>query len=730
MGGPGRSDAQVRAGVAPVTLDGGDRPRLSGSNATGGAAGNLSLLGGDQSPGPWPSLASLSGRATTGSGHAPAGRPLTLAWFACYRLRRGWSVFTPTAVAVAVVVGLTTCIGLVETTAAEASLQLAVTRLGSSGLVVVSDDLSGSPEGFAAFQTLVDREGRADLGPLVEKSGEFAGASGLVLATRNDLDVQYDAGTASGLMAFDQLAPHVQVVRGSWPTGPALDGVPWISLPEATAAVLRLQPEDAVCFTTLQARGKWCARVAAVWRPRAPTEAFWGVQPAPTGAICVDLAPFYAAAKTLQLAVTASSVLSPVASEFHPSSEDDALARVRRFKTDLSLLRPLPGLSSVSSSSDTALAHTSVRTGLDSGIEDYVRKSSTAAFAVELASFGILLITLYGIGFVGSRLLAAHRRSIAVWRSRGWRQRGILSLLVVEIVAIVLVAGPIGLILGVLGGSALVRLTYGQVQPTTDSGGSSAAIAAFGCLAALAAAGMLALQAVVMSRVAVAHVRRAAEIRQPWWQWRYLDLLLAAVGVALLLAVQQIAQPEVRASASANTAWVPLTLAGAGVLLLALPASRLLGLAARLMSFETRGVAIALSASQLGRRSGQHAGLAVLLTLAVSAGVFAAADAGTQVKAADDRSAYAVGSDFRVTFGGTSPINSSQLDALSGLGSYSPAYRGWTRLPGLGDVGLLGVDPFTFQGVAWSRPGLNNQPIFQLGAPAGGARREWIGAAP
>ena len=623
-------------------------------------------------------------------------------------------MFIPTAVAVAVVVGLTTCVGLVQTSAAEASLQLAVTRLGSSGLVVVSDDLSGSPEGFAALQTSVDRYVTTDLGPLVVKSGQFAEASGLVLASRNNLGVQYDAGTASGLMSFDQLAPHVRVVRGSWPSGPAPGGVPWISVPEATAAALRLQPEDAVCFTTLQARGQWCGRVAAIWRPRAPDEAYWGVQPAPTSAICVDLAPFYAAAKTLQLRVTASSVLSPVASEFHPSSEDDALARVRRFKADLSLLRPLPGLSSVSSSSDAVLAHTSVRTGLDSGIENYVRQSSTAAFAVELASFGILLIALYGTGFVGSRLHAAQRRSIAVWRSRGWRQRGILSLLVVEIVAIVLVASPVGLILGILGGSALVRLMFGQVLPTPDGSGSSAAVAAFGCLAALAAAAMLAVQAVVTSRVAVAHVRRAAEIRQPWWQWRYLDLLLAAVGVAVLLAAQQIAQPEVRASAPASTSWVPLTLAAAGVLLLALPASRLLGLAARLMSFETCGVAIALSASQLGRRSGQHAGLAVLLTLAVSAGVFAAADAGTQVKAADDRSAYAVGSDFRVTFAGTAPINSSQLDALSRLGSYSPVYRGWTRLPDLGDVRLLGVDPFTFPGVALSRPGLNNQSISNL----------------
>jgi hypothetical protein len=624
-------------------------------------------------------------------------------------------VFTPTAIAVAAVVGLTICVGLVEASAAEASLQMAVKRLGSSGLVVVSDDLSGSPEGFAAFQNLVDRQARGDLGPLAVKSGEFAEASDLVLASRNSVDVQFDAGTVTGLTSFDDLAAHVQVVRGGWPSGPGPNGLPWISVPETTAAALQVEPGEAACFTTLQARGKWCARVTAVWRPRAPAEAFWGSQPAPMGVLCLDLAPFYAAAKTFQLAVTAESVLSPKVSEFHAGNEADVVARVRRFKADLSLLRPLPGLSTASSSQGSAaLAHTAVQTGLDSGIEDYLRQSSTAAFAVELAAFGIVLIALYGAGFVGGRLLAGQRRSIAVWRSRGWRRRGILSLLILEIVTTVLVACPIGLVLGISGADALLAWTYRQTQLLPSRDGIWALIATLACLSAIAAAAVLVVQAFGASRVAVAHVRRAGQVRLPWWQWRYMDLLLAAAGVPLLLGAQQIAQPEVRASATASANWAALMLAGMAVLLLALPASRLLVVVARLMSYGGRGVASALAAVQLGRRAGQHAGLAVLLTLAVSVGVFAAADAGTQLRAAEDRSAYAVGADFRVTFTGHGPIDPGQLDALSGLGRYSLAYRGWNRLPELGDIPLLGVDPFTIQGVAWSRQGLNTQPMSGL----------------
>lgn len=624
-------------------------------------------------------------------------------------------MFTPTAIAVATVVGLTICIGLIETSAAESSLQLAVKRLGSSGLVVVSDDLSGSPEGFAAFQALVDRQSRVDLGPLVVKRGQLTEASDLILASRNNADVQFDAGTATGLMAFVDLTAHVQVVRGEWPKGRGPDGLPWISIPETTAAALRLEPGDAACFTTLQVQSRWCARVTAVWRPRAPEEAFWGSQPAPTSVLCLDLAPFYAAAKTLQVAVTAESVLSPRASEFHAGNEDDAVASVRRFKADLSLLRPLPGLSNASSSpGGAALAHTSVQTGLDSGIEEYLRRSGTAAFAVELAGFWIVLIALFGAGFIGSRLLAGQRRSIAVWRSRGWRRRGVLSLLLLEIVTIVVLASLIGLVLGISGADALLALTYRQMQVLPSRGGIWALIASLACLSALAAAAVLAVQAFRTSRVAVADVRRAAEVRLPWWQWRYLDLVLAGVGVPLLLATQQIAQPEVRASAPAGVTWMALIMAGMAAVLLALPASRLLSLVAALMSSGSRGVAAALAAVQLGRRAGQHAGLAVLLALAVSAGVFAAADAGTQARAAEDRSAYAVGADFRITYAGAAPIDPGQLNAVSGLGSSSLAYRGWNRLPGLGDVPLLGVDPFTFQSVAWSRQGLNTQPMSSL----------------
>lgn len=624
-------------------------------------------------------------------------------------------MFAPTATAIAAIVALTTCVALIEVSAAEAGLQLAVKRLGGTGLVVVSDDLSRSPQAFLAFQALVDREAGADLGSLAARSGEFAEASQVVLASRNRLDVPFDAGVTPGLMTFDHLAAHVQIVRGGWSSGPGPDGLPWISVPEATAAALRLQPEDQACFTTLQVRGRWCARVSAVWRPRAPGEAFWGPQPAPTSALCLDLAPFYAAARTLELAVTARSVLSPVVGEFHASRADDAIARVRRFKADLSLLTPILGPSGAQSDvPDSALAHTSVQTGLDAGIDDYLRESSTAAFAVELAAAGILLIALYGTGFVGRRLLVAQRRSIAVWRSRGWRRRGILSLLLLEIGAVVLLAWPIGLVSGVATGLALLGLTYRQAQPLPSLEVNWPVIAAVTILSAIASAGLLAVQAVVASQVAVARARRAVDVRSPWWQHRYLDLLLGATGVPLLLAAQQIAAPDVRATAAVSADWVALMLAGLAVLLLAVPAPRLLPLMARLTSLGSRGVAGALADIQVGRRSSQHAGLALLLTLAVSAGVFAAADAGTQARAGDDRSAYAVGADFRAAFAGAVPLNPGELGPIAAAGTYSVAYRGWARLPGLGDVRILGADPFTLQGVVWSRPELNPQPMSNL----------------
>jgi hypothetical protein len=202
----------------------------------------------------------------------------------------------------------------------------------------------------------------------------------------------------------------------------------------------------------------------------------------------------------------------------------------------------------------------------------------------------------------------------------------------------------------------------------------------------------------------------------PWWRKRYLDLALAVLSLPLLAQARLLAGPDVRRLGAGDDP-LSLLLPGLALAFLALAGIRLLPPFAALVERAGRGVGARLAAIQLRRAPGQHARLALLMTVTVALGVFAAAYVTTAGTNASDRAAYAGGADLRAVFGGSAPADLQML-RVEGAAAQSPVFRAYGR-PGAAteDVPLLGVDPYSFPGVGWNRPGLTSAPFARLLEP-------------
>ena len=132
-----------------------------------------------------------------------------------------------------------------------------------------------------------------------------------------------------------------------------------------------------------------------------------------------------------------------------------------------------------------------------------------------------------------------------------------------------------------------------------------------------------------------------------------LDIALLIVAAIGLFQLRQYGGP-LTASVKGTIGVDPLLIAtpAIGLLAGAIVALRLIPLAARALERGTlrgRGLVPSLSARQVARRPLRYTRAALLLTLAMSMGVFAVSYAATWTTSQDDQARYQVGADIRVT---------------------------------------------------------------------------------
>ena len=648
---------------------------------------------------------------TTASPPPRAGGPtLVLAGFALTRLRRRWRLALATYLGLAVACALGTAVALVQTGAADVGLQRTVAGLGAQGRVRIVEYRRSDAEALQMFERQARGTTAATARSLLRPGAAYLSSGDLLPVSRNGVQVQrVPSGVAPRLAAYDGLEQHVRVVQGSFPSRPVPVDVWQVTMSRQAAAQLGLEAGDRYCLADSSGTGA-CMQVVAIWESTDPASAWWGPESVPDNAVLTAPEAYGGLLRAFPNTQSAASVtLAPDTGAFRQLDLQQALDRLRRLRGAFTVAR-----------SDTTIA-----TGLDTALQDYADRFGRAQFAIELLAAQVLLIAFFYLLFASGHALDQQQEQLSIWRSRGWRRSSVFAVLMVEFSLLGLLALPVGVALGLLAAAAAVQAAFGTVPPGLAAGGAGA-LWQPGALALGLGLCLLAVRAASASRRGLGEGRRLASrpALRPWWQWRQLDLGLALLGAVLLARVPLMA--ESGGPAAGDPTVLPLT--GLALLLLALPALRLLPQAARLAGLARRDVSVALASWQLSRRPLQHSLLALLLLFTIALGVFASGYITTERWNSDDRAAYAAGADLRATYSGDvqMPDTRPVARALKAATALSLVYRGQGQ-PGQAGLEpwLLGVDPYTFDRVAWSRPDLaaqpQNQVVAMVGQPGAGA---------
>jgi hypothetical protein len=635
-----------------------------------------------------------------------AGPPtLTLARVAWRRLRHDWLLYLPTTAGLAVALALAAAVSLTQAFTDEASLQSELSHLGPDSVVEVRHTAALSQSDYDGFKREVNRAAREDMGGLLRARSYSVTSGGLSPRSVNGaLVTRAQSQKVLRMTAYEDLDGHVNLLSGSWPA-PALAARTWpATIQESTATETGLKPGDVECLHLLDGpptADDICFQVTGVWRPKDLSDPFWGANKTPGLAFVVRTDVYFTILKgQTGVQSDASFVFTPDLASIRAADLDQVLDRLHRLR----------GLFSV------RLPNTTINTRLDESLDAYSRSAQVAAFALRLVAAQLLLIALVCVAFLTAQLLDQQRAAISVWRTRGWGWTGIAGLLIVELTVAAAAAVPVGIAAGGVGSHAVARAVYGGWGTV----GSDLQLSRLWQPVAIALAAGLVLiwtQALLAARRGIMRSRPlASRPPEPWWRRRYLDLVLGLLALPLLAQSRLLGGATVRAAGAADQPF-DLILPGLAMVLIALAALRLMPVFAAGAGLVRQGVGQRLASLQLGRAPAQHVQLALLLTLTVGLGVFAAAYATTSARNARDRAAYMTGADYRAVYGGSLPLDLEQA-SVPGAAATSAVYRGYGR-PGASaaDGMLLGVDPYTFSQVGWSRPDLNPRPLAQLLKP-------------
>lgn len=632
----------------------------------------------------------------------PPTSTLVFGGFALRRLRHWWKLSISTYLGLTVAIALVVSVALVQTTTAEIGLQRELRNLGDQGWVQVSSYHASDPAALSLAENQARAAVQSVMGPLLRPGAAYLASSELIPRSRNGQAIHIERGGAAPTLAYyEGLDRQINVVAGTMPTRARVGDISQATISQQGARQLGLELGDRYCLADPTGVG-FCVQLAAIWQARDPSGTYWGPSHVPYTALMLDGQSYAAIVGGLAIPVSTGYVtFAPNAEAFKQFAVPDILARLRQMR----------GYFSVTHSGGA------ISTSLDTGLQEYWDRFRGAQYAIQLVAVQILLIALFYLGFAAGHVLDQQREQFAVWRSRGWRRRSVWALLMLEFSILACFALPAGIAVGAVGAAAAIRIVYGSF-PAEQAVADLGALWAPATVALAAGLAVLAFCAAVASRQDLREARRLASrpVVQPWWRRRHVDLVLGAVGLVLLARVS-----SSEGGPSSGSDPTALALPGLALLLVALAALRLLSPIARLVGIVSNGVAVALASWQLSRRPVQHSSLALLLLSAVALGVFATTYLRTQQANAADRTAYAVGSDMRVHFdsGAVSMPPAKAVDrslhAANGVTASSLVYRNQGQ-PGRAPLEpwVLGIDPYTFERVGWSRTGLNREPISAL----------------
>lgn len=631
--------------------------------------------------------------------HRFSGGPVS-SWTLALRVlarHRAMALAQCTAMAVAIAVPLS--LQLVGSSAAQTGYQSLLSA--SSGSSVVTIELPGiaNQSSYADFQQGTDRLVNSEIGADLQVLTTYTRAGSFSVYMLNGKPWS----GASGLTAasYPDLRTHVSLVSGFFRDGKGLETPIPVEMSQSAATEAGLATGDVVCLGISVAERTWCVRLVGTWQALHPNDPYWQAGPG-SADLTLSTADYFQFLSAAQ-AAGGGDVRFRAGRVYQPDPAHFTVAGAPAFVNGLTRLRGQVEIQQGGS----------FVTSLDHTVQTFLDRSRVNAFPVQLVGASLLLIVLYALALLSQNYLDSQRQQSLLWRTRGWRRERLANFFVLQVGILLVPSVILGTALALFATWILLGVETGFSSPVNVGWGTVSLAGLLGGVAVvvLLEAGL----AIRFSRRSIVEMRRelARPSPVPWWRWRNVDLVLALLAIPLLGEAQLRSQVAVRGTSSGEDL-VGLVMPVAAIAVLGLATLRLLPLAARACVLAPKNLAARLSGLRMSRQPSEHAGLALLLTLAVAIGAFASVYSATERQNLLDRVAYRVGADIRVRYNDQAPPDAikSDLAKLQHVNSSTQVLRQTVHLGNSAtDITALGVEPQSFVATAWSRNGLSTQPL-------------------
>ena len=361
------------------------------------------------------------------------------------------------------------------------------------------------------------------------------------------------------------------------------------------------------------------------------------------------------------------------------------------------------------------LSQMNLISGLDTLIDLVNQRVADLAVPILLVVFQIGAVTLAVLAGVGALALTRQGFELAVLHSRGFRRGTLLGAQAVQAVFAVIVAFPLGLLVG-MGLAALASSANGPDLPGVsfpirlNSAGQALGLIA----AVIGGIILLALSIPYVSRTVLEERRAASREDRPLLARVPVELFVLPLGIFAFLQLRSGARPEAGSGELDPLILVAPTLLLFGFSFLAL---RLLLLVFRGLDSRigrSRKLSRYLAGRRVGRSPGTGFAAALLLLLAMGLLVVSTSYRAIVLRNHEDAAHAQVGADWRVDVTPPTDVLALVRDMPSGT---TPVVRteprleaGVFRLPPI----ALGIDPATYEGAAWWREDFSPTPLPEI----------------
>jgi putative ABC transport system permease protein len=557
---------------------------------------------------------------------------------------------------------------------------------------------------------------------------------------------------------LSDLERHVNLVQGSFPpvVRSAAAGPLEVMVSQAVADKIGIQVgESYTCvFYSGGQNGKapvsLTVRIAGIWQATNPEDEYWYNSPASyTDALFVPEESFstYLDKAVDHEVFQASWFLALDGTRFNVSEVPGLLNRIQAVEQHANSLMP-----------QIKLQVSPVEV-----LKKYQKMAVQLDFMLYVISIPIMGLLLAFIGLVMSLVVGRQQNEIAVMRSRGatvWQVAGIAALeaLGLGLLALTLSA-PLGSLVAYLIGKTRTFLDF-SVPFTVQPRISAAAVwLGLGMVALALVAQVVPTLTAARFSIVTYKQETARQLRPPWWQRVWLDVLLlipAAYGMYLLRQQGGLTLPSLQAlpGGAAPLANDPfqnpllLLVPALGIFSLTLMIVRLLPHLMEvcgLLAARTHGVGFLLAMRHLSRTPGFYTAPLILLVLTLSLSAYTASLATTLDRFLYDQTYYQAGADVSLVQWNESSGDTGSAVAGKGSGGetlppsgapafYFPNISEYSRIPGVlaatrvgkyqvtlqvgsakvNGLSLFGVDRADFPQAAYWRRDFAVQPLNAL----------------